>query len=95
MSRRASTTKIKSYNASQRRRRNGREVGKLLKAYEDSAQFYFDSAKAVADSALKYNTIAEGFPVKVTFKQFSTTDEDKSTLGGTVANSSDQTQTYT
>ncbi|HEX4469525.1 MAG TPA: FxLYD domain-containing protein [Gemmatimonadaceae bacterium] len=67
---------------------------KLLKAYADSAKFYFDSARFVSDSAVRYNTIAEGLPVKLTFNQF-TTAEDKATLGGLVANSSDQSQTYT
>ena len=82
--------KIKSYNALAKKAK----LPKSIKAYEDSAKVYFDSAKAVADSALKYNTIAEGFPVKVTFNQFAT-DEGKSTLGGSVNNTSDQTQTYT
>ncbi|MFL5615597.1 MAG: FxLYD domain-containing protein [Gemmatimonadaceae bacterium] len=82
--------KIKNYNALAKKAK----LPKGIKAYEDSARFFFDSAKAVADSALKYNTVAEGFPVKVTFSEFSTTDE-KSTLAGSVNNSSDQTQTYT
>lgn len=82
--------KIKSYNALAKKAK----LPKAVKAYEDSARFYFDSAKAVADSALKYNTIAEGFPMKVAFNEFST-QEDKSTLGGTVTNSTDQPQTYT
>jgi hypothetical protein len=82
--------KIKSYNALAKKAK----LPKTVKAYEDSARFYFDSAKAVADSALKYNTIAEGFPMKVAFNEFSN-QEDKSTLGGTITNSSDQSQTYT
>jgi hypothetical protein len=81
--------KIKSYNALAKKAK----LPKAIKAYEDSARFFFDSAKAVADSALKYNTVAEGFPVKVTFNEFSTTEE-KSTLAGSVNNTSDQTQTY-
>jgi predicted Zn-dependent protease len=82
--------KIKSYNALAKMAK----LPKSAKAYEDSARFFFDSAKAVADSALKYNNIAEAFPMKVTFNEFSTADE-KSTVGGTVANSTEQTQTYT
>ena len=82
--------KIKGYNALAKKAK----LPKSIKAYEDSARFFFDSAKAVADSALKYNTIAEGFPLKVTFNEFMT-QEDKATLGGSVTNSSDQTQTYT
>jgi predicted Zn-dependent protease len=82
--------KIKNYNALAKKAK----LPKTAKAYEDSARFYFDSAKAVADSALKYNTIAEGFPMKVAFNEFSQ-QEDKSTLGGTITNSSDQSQTYT
>lgn len=81
--------KIKSYNALAKKAK----LPKTVKAYEDSARFFFDSAKAVADSALKYNTVAEGFPMKVAFNEFST-QEDKSTLGGTITNSSDQPQTY-
>lgn len=67
---------------------------RLLKAFADSARFYFDSAKFVSDSALRYNTIADGLPVKVQFNQFAPA-EDKTTLGGTVSNGSDQSQTYT
>lgn len=82
--------KIKAYNALAKKSK----LPKSVKAYEDSARIYFDSAKAVADSALKYNNIAEGFPMKVGFNEFSQ-QEDKSTLGGTIANSTDQSQTYT
>ena len=82
--------KIKAYNALAKKAK----TPKAGKAIEDTARFYFDSAKAVADSALKYNTIAEAYPAKVTFNQFST-EEGKSTLGGSVANNTDQTQTYT
>lgn len=82
--------KIKAYNALAKKAK----LPKAIKAYEDSARFYFDSAKAVADSALKYNTIAEGIPMKVGFNEFSQT-EDKATLGGTIANTTDQSQTYT
>jgi hypothetical protein len=82
--------KIKSYNGLKKAAKTPRSI----KAYDDSAKFYFDSAKAVADSALKYNTIAEGFPVKVSFTEFSN-QEDKSTLGGTIVNNSQQPQTYT
>ena len=82
--------KIKNYNALAKKAK----LPKTAKAYEDSARFYFDSAKAVADSALRYNTVAEGFPMKVAFNEFSQQD-DKSTLGGTITNSSDQSQIYT
>ena len=81
--------KIKAYNALVKAAKTPR----AKKAYDDSARVYFDSAKAVADSALKYNAMAEAFPVKVVFTEFSS-QEDKSTLGGTVTNSSDQAQTY-
>lgn len=81
--------KIKAYNALAKKAK----LPKSIKAYEDSARIFFDSAKAVADSALRYNTIAEGFPLKVTFNEFMTQD-DKATLGGSISNSSDQTQTY-
>lgn len=81
--------KIKAYNALAKKAK----LPKSIKAYEDSARIFFDSAKAVADSALRYNNIAEGFPLKVTFNEFMTQD-DKATLGGSVSNSSDQTQTY-
>ena len=82
--------KIKSYNALAKKAK----LPKSIKAYEDSARFYFDSAKAVADSALKYNNIAEAFPVKLTFNEFSS-QEDKSTLGGSIMNNTGQSQTYT
>jgi tetratricopeptide (TPR) repeat protein len=82
--------RIKAYNALAKKAK----TPKSAKAYEDSARFCFDSAKAVADSALRYNNLAEGFPVKVTFNEFSN-QEDKSTLAGSVSNSTDQTQTYT
>src|SRR5262249_49393668 len=81
--------KIKAYNA----KAKGTKVAKQQKAFEDTARFYFDSAKAVADSALRYNNLAEAFPVKVQFNEFSSQD-DKSTLGGSIANNSDQPQTY-
>jgi tetratricopeptide (TPR) repeat protein len=82
--------RIKNYNALAKKTK----LPKSSKAYEDSARVYFDSAKAVNDSALKYNNIAEGFPMKVTFNEFSTA-EDKSTVGGSIMNSTDQSQTYT
>jgi tetratricopeptide (TPR) repeat protein len=82
--------KIKSYNALAKKAK----LPKTVKAYEDSARIFFDSAKAVADSALKYNNIAEAFPMKVTFNEFST-QEDKSTLGGSIMNNTEQAQTYT
>jgi tetratricopeptide (TPR) repeat protein len=81
--------KIKGYNALKKAAKTPRAI----KAYDDSARVYFDSAKAVADSALKYNAMAEAFPMKVVFTEFSS-QEDKSTLGGTVTNSTDQAQTY-
>jgi tetratricopeptide (TPR) repeat protein len=81
--------KIKKYNALVK----DAKTPKAKKAYDDTARVYFDSAKAVADSALKYNAMAEAFPVKVVFTEFSS-QEDKSTLGGTVTNSTDQPQTY-
>lgn len=81
--------KIKSYNAQVKAAKTPR----AKKAYDDSARVYFDSARAVADSALRYNAMAEAFPLKVVFTEFSS-QEDKSTLGGTVTNSSDQSQTY-
>lgn len=82
--------KIKSYNALAKKAK----LPKSVKAYEDSARFFFDSAKAVADSALRYNNIAEGFPMKVAFNEFST-QGDSATLGGSISNSTDQSQTYT
>src|SRR5206468_4618285 len=60
--------KIKNYNALAKKAK----LPKASKAYEDTARVYFDSAKASNDSALKYNNIAEAFPMKVTFSEFST-----------------------
>ena len=82
--------RIKAYNAQMKAAKTPR----AKKAFEDSAKTYFDSARFVADSALKYNAMAEAFPMKVVFTEFST-QEDKSTLGGTVTNSTEQAQTYT
>jgi tetratricopeptide (TPR) repeat protein len=81
--------KIKSYNALKKAAKTPRAI----KAYDDSARIFFDSAKTVADSALKYNMIADAFPMKVVFTEFST-QEDKSTLGGSITNNTDQPQTY-
>ena len=66
---------------------------KLRKIYADSAKLSGDSVRAVTDLALKNNLLAENFPVKVTFSEFSTTDSS-ATLGGTVQNNTDQQQTY-
>ena len=82
--------KIKNYNALAKKAK----LPKAVKAYEDTARIYFDSAKAVNDSALKYNTINQGFPMKLSFNQFAN-EEGKSTLGGTIVNNTDQPQTYT
>src|SRR5690242_19437172 len=60
---------------------------KLRKIYADSAKLSGDSVRAVTDLALKNNLLAENFPVKVTFNEFSTTDSS-ATLGGTVQNNS-------
>ena len=82
--------KIKSYNALKK----NAKTPKAIKAYDDSARVFFELAKGMADSALKYNALADAFPMRVSFTEF-TTVEDKSTLGGTITNNSDQSQTYT
>jgi tetratricopeptide repeat protein len=64
------------------------------KALIDSAKVSGDSIKVVTDLALKYNMMADSLPVKVSFTEF-TPSEDKATIGGTITNNSDASKTYT
>lgn len=81
---------IKKYNELKK----GAKTPRAQKAYDDSARTYFELAKPMTDSALKYNALADAFPVKVQFSEFTSNDE-KTTLGGTISNNTDQSQTYT
>ncbi|HKO16619.1 MAG TPA: FxLYD domain-containing protein [Gemmatimonadaceae bacterium] len=73
---------------------NAAKDAKTRKIYADSAKLSGDSVRAVTDLALKNNLLAENFPMKVTFNEFSSSDSS-STLGGTIQNNTDQAQTYT
>jgi tetratricopeptide (TPR) repeat protein len=81
---------IKKYNELKKNAKTPR----AQKAYDDSARTFFELAKPMTDSALKYNAMADAFPMKVTFSEFTSAD-DKTTLGGAIANNTDQSQTYT
>jgi tetratricopeptide (TPR) repeat protein len=81
---------IKKYNDLKKNAKTPR----AQKAYDDSARTFFELAKPMTDSALKYNALADAFPMKVTFSEF-TSAEDKTTLGGSIANNTDASQTYT
>lgn len=55
---------------------------------------YADSTKVSVDSALKYNDVQMKLPARVSFTEFTPTDT-KTTIGGSVANLSDQSKTFT
>jgi len=82
-------------------RANKSKVASVVKANIDSAakvnpliKAYADSSKSAIDSALKYQT-AMALPVRVTFTEFTTAADGKTTLGGSVTNNSDAAKTYT
>jgi len=64
------------------------------KALIDSARISGDSVKTITDLALKYNVMADSLPVKVTFSEFTPTDE-KVTIGGSILNNTDASKSYT
>jgi tetratricopeptide (TPR) repeat protein len=76
------------------RKANATTNARLKKAYIDSATITNDSIKVVTDLALKYNMMADSLPVKVTFSEFSTTD-DQASIGGSIMNNSDASKSYT
>jgi hypothetical protein len=62
-------------------------VQKLINAYSDSS-------KITLDSALKYQTTMTSLPARVTFNEF-TPSEDKVTLGGSVTNQTEAARPFT
>ena len=72
---------------------NATQNARLKKAYIDSATITNDSVKKVTDLALKYNTMADSLPVKVTFREFTPSD-DKAVIGGAIQNNTDANKTY-
>lgn len=55
---------------------------------------YADSARVVTDSAIRYNTLGDSMPVKVTFNEFTPTDT-KATISGQISNKTEAEKTYT
>src|SRR5215467_3765892 len=83
-------------------RANKSKVASVMKANIDSAakvdpfiKAYADSSKRAIDSALKYQTTMGTLPARVTFTEFTTAADGKTTLGGTVTNTSAEAKTYT
>jgi tetratricopeptide (TPR) repeat protein len=72
---------------------NSTANARLKKAYIDSATITNDSVKKVTDLALKYNTMADSLPVKVTFREFTPGDE-KAVVGGSIQNNTEGNKTY-
>lgn len=64
------------------------------RALQAKAAAYSDSARFVTDSAIKYNTLGDSMPVKVTFNEFTPTDT-KATIGGQISNRTDAEKTFT
>ncbi len=97
-------TKQKEYEAKAKvygDRANKSKVASVVKANIDSAakvnpliKAYADSSKSAIDSALKYQT-AMALPVRVTFTEFTTAADGKTTLGGSITNQSDAAKSYT
>jgi predicted Zn-dependent protease len=83
-------------------RANKSKVAAVQKANIDSAakvnpliKAYADSSKSAIDSALKYQAAMGTLPARVTFTEFTTAADGKTTLGGSVTNNSDAAKTYT
>ena len=83
-------------------RANKSKVASVVKANVDSAartspfiKAYGDSSKTAIDSALKYQTMMTSLPARVTFTEFTTAADGKTTIGGAVVNQTDAPKTYT
>ena len=76
------------------KRANATTSAKLKRQLIDSARISNDSIRKVTDLALKYNTMADSLPVKVTFSEFTPKDAG-ATLSGTITNNGDQAKPYT
>lgn len=80
---------------------NSAKSAAVQKVYIDSSakispviKAYADSAKSIVDSVLKYNGRATEGPTRVSFNEFTPTDT-AATLGGTIANQTDASKSYT
>jgi predicted Zn-dependent protease len=83
-------------------RANKSKVASVVKANIDSAakvspliKAYADSSKSAIDSALKYQTAMGALPARVTFTEFTTAADGKTTLGGAVVNTGPAAKTFT
>lgn len=83
-------------------RANKSKAAAVVKANVDSAartspfiKAYGDSSKTAIDSALKYQTMMGSLPAKVTFTEFTTASDGKTTIGGSVVNQTSAPKTYT
>jgi len=74
----------------------------VVKANVDSAarvspiiNAYADSSKRAIDSALKFQSMMTSIPARVTFSEFTTSADGKTTIGGSVTNQTDAAKSYT
>jgi Tetratricopeptide repeat len=98
-------TKQKDYEAKAKTygdRANKSKVASVQKANIDSAakvnpmiKTYADSSKSAIDSALKYQTAMGSLPARVTFTEFTTAADGKTTLGGALTNTGPAPKTFT
>jgi len=64
------------------------KINPLVKAYGDSS-------KSAIDSALKFQAAMTSLPAKVSFTEFTTSNDGKTTVGGSVTNQTDAPKSYT
>ena len=83
-------------------RANKSKSAPVVKAAIDSAsrvnpfiKAYADSSKSAIDSALKFQTAMSSLPARVTFTEFTTATDGKTTIGGSVTNPTDAAKSYT
>jgi predicted Zn-dependent protease len=83
-------------------RANKSKSAAVVKANIDSAarvnpliKAYADSSKSAIDSALKFQTAMGSLPARVTFTEFTTASDGKTTIGGSVTNQTDAAKSYT
>jgi tetratricopeptide (TPR) repeat protein len=83
-------------------RANKSKSAPVVKAAVDSAarvspfiKAYADSSKSAIDSALKYQTVMATVPARVTFTEFTTASDGKTTIGGSISNQTDAAKSYT
>jgi tetratricopeptide (TPR) repeat protein len=83
-------------------RANKSKSAPVVKAAIDSAsrvnpfiKAYADSSKSAIDSALKFQMAMASLPARVTFTEFTTAADGKTTVGGAVTNPTDAAKSYT